>query len=126
MPEKHKQHVQWNTERFLSWAQSVGINTTIVIKAILAYHRIEQQGYNACMVVLKLADRYSLVRLEAACTRALSYTPNPSYKNISTILKSGQDKVQNEIAATIEQKPQDGTQNNHSFTRGATYYGRKD
>lgn len=125
MPEKHKQHVQWNTERFLSWAQNVGPNTTIVIKAILAYHRIEQQGYKACMGVLKLADRYSLVRLEAACTRALSYTPNPSYKNISTILKSGQDKVLNEIAATTELQTQDGTQDNHSFTRGATYYGRK-
>jgi hypothetical protein len=52
MPEKHKQHVRWNTERFLSWVQSVGSNTTIVIKAILTYHRIEQQGYKACIGVL--------------------------------------------------------------------------
>lgn len=93
-----------------------------MIKAILAYHRIEQQGYKACMGVLKLADRYSLVRLKAACTRALSYTPNPSYKNISTILKSGQDKVMEEVAATTEHTPD--YQNKHSFTRGATYYGR--
>lgn len=76
------------------------------------------------MGVLKLADRYSLVRLEAACTRALSYTPNPSYKNIITILKSGQDKVLEEVAATTEHQTNDGSQNKHSFTRGATYYGR--
>jgi hypothetical protein len=124
MPEKHKQYVQWNTERFLSWAQNVGPSTTIAIKAILAYHRIEQQGYKACMGVLKLADRYSLVRLEAACARALSYTPNPSYKNISTILKSGQDTISEQPKAT-ENQLGDGSQNTHSFTRGANYYGRK-
>jgi len=45
------------------------------------------------MALLKLADKYSLVRLEAACSRALRYTPNPSYKNISTIFVSGQDTV---------------------------------
>lgn len=42
---------------------------------------------------MKLADRYSTERLEAACNRALSYTPSPSLKNITTILKNGQDKV---------------------------------
>lgn len=42
---------------------------------------------------MKLADRYGTDRLENACAKALSYTPNPSLKNISTILKNGQDKV---------------------------------
>ena len=123
MPEKHKQFTQWNAERFLSWAQSVGPSTTTVIKGILTFHKIEQQGYKACMAVLKLADRYSLVRLEAACTRALGYTPNPSYKNISTILKSGQDTVTLE-RNSAETKQNDESQNNYSFTRGAGYYGR--
>lgn len=119
MPENHKQYTQWNSDRFLSWTQNVGPNATQVIKGILSFHRIEQQGYKACMAVLKLADRYSLVRLESACMRALSYTPNPSYKNISTILKSGQDIL------TLDNKPTDIAQSNHSFTRGAEYYGRK-
>lgn len=123
MPDKHKQFTQWNAERFLSWAQNVGPSTTTVIKGILSFHRIEQQGYKACMAVLKLADRYSLVRLEAACARALGYTPNPSYKNVSTILKSGQDTVAVEQKAT-ETNQNDGSQNNYGFTRGAGYYGR--
>lgn len=122
MPEKHKQYVEWNAERFVSWAEQVGPYTRAAIQAILVGHRVEQQGYKACMGVLKLADRYSLVRLESACTRALSYTPSPSYKQISTILKSGQDTL--EEAATIEQRsPQPDSP--HGFTRGATYYGRK-
>ncbi|WP_246320449.1 hypothetical protein [Paenibacillus qinlingensis] len=74
------------------------------------------------MGVLKLADRYSLIRLESACARALSYTPNPSYKQISTILKSGQDTL--EEAATIE-KPNPPSVSPHGLTRGSTYYGRK-
>ncbi len=123
MPEKHKQYTQWNAERFVSWAHTVGPNTTTVIKAILTFHRIEQQGYKACMAVLKLADRYSLPRVEAACAKALSYTPNPSYKNVSTILKSDQDTITIEQKQSVTAKNND-SQNTHSFTRGAVYYGR--
>jgi len=75
------------------------------------------------MALLKLDDQYSLVRLEADCARALSYTPNPSYKNISTILVSGQDTVA--VETKISDAKQNGdSQNTHSFTRGAGYYGR--
>ncbi len=121
MPDDHKQYTQWNAERFIDWAQNVGPHATIAVKAILATHRIEQQGYRSCMALLKLADRYSIPRLEAACARALTYTPNPSYKNISTILKSGQDKVEKP-----EPDPSVNARNTaeHGFTRGADYYGR--
>jgi len=119
MPEKHKAHTEWNAERFLSWAKSIGESTKTAIGAILAYHKIEQQGYRACIGVLKLADKYGTLRLEAACEKALSYTPNPSYKNIDTILKSGSDKS---LPSEPDAKPIDET---HSFIRGAEYYGRK-
>lgn len=56
-------------------------------------HKVEQQGYKSCASLMKLADRYGTERLENACAKALSYTPSPSLKNISTILKNGQDKV---------------------------------
>jgi hypothetical protein len=34
--------------------------------------------------------------LEAACKKALSYTPHPSYKSIKNILATGQDKLTDE------------------------------
>lgn len=102
MPDKHKQYAQWNAERFIAWAEQVGPYTAVVIRAILTGHRVEQQGYRACMGVLKLADRYSLVRVEAACSKALGYTPNPGFKHISTILKSGQDRAVDEQTAATE------------------------
>jgi len=119
MPDKHKTYTEWNAERFLSWAKSIGENTKTAIGAILSSHKIEQQGYRACIGVLKLADRHGAKRLEAACERALSYTPSPSYKNIDAILKSGSDKA---AAPQTSEKPVDES---HSFIRGAEYYGRK-
>ena len=50
---------------------------------------------------MKLADRFTPARLEAACAKALSYTPNPSLKNITTILRNGQDKVRNSIPPQV-------------------------
>jgi hypothetical protein len=72
------------------------------------------------MGLLKLADRYSVLRLEAACQRALSYTPNPSFKSVSTILSTGQDKVAEECLSIVRDESV-----SFGFTRGADYYGRK-
>lgn len=113
MPPNHQQYLQWNGERFRSWAAKIGANTTTVVEAILTGHKIEQQGYRTCMALLKLSEQYTPERLESACARALFYTPRPTYKAVQTILKSGQDK------ASVEPAP-----SQFGFTRGADYYGR--
>jgi transposase len=119
MPEDHQKYTQWNADRFISWAENIGLNTTIVVKAVLSSHKVEQQGYRSCMSLLKLADKYSVTRLEAACSRALSYTPSPNYRSIKTILTTGQDK------ATVQTPlSTDNDAAVHGFTRGADYYGR--
>jgi transposase len=119
MPADHQKFTAWNADRFLSWAENIGSNTVIAVRAILSSHKIEQQGYKACMALLKLADKYSVARLEAACARALSYTPNPSYKSIQSILQTGQDKVRKE-------EPIMGNDDSTDFgyIRGADYYRR--
>ena len=93
MPQNHRKFLEYNTESFLDWGKSMGHSTHLVIKHFLFMHKVEQQGYKSCASLMKLADRYGTDRLENACAKALSYTPNPSLKNISTILKNGQDKV---------------------------------
>lgn len=115
MPPNHQQYIQWNGERFRKWADKIGENTTIVIEAILTGYKVEQQGYRACMALLKLSDQYGSERLESACIKALNYTPRPSYKTIQTILKSGHDKISKESAASSEPSA-------FGFTRGADYY----
>ena len=120
MPPNHQQYVQWNGERFSKWAAKIGHDTETVVRAILAGYKIEQQGYKACMGLLKLADKYSADRLENACKRALVYTPRPSLKNVQAILSSGQDKIHDDSASQLSSSPQFG------FTRGADYYGRRE
>lgn len=113
MPPQHQQYIQWNGERFRKWASQIGSNTATVVDAILTGYKVEQQGYRACMALLKLSEQYTKERLEAACAKALFYTPRPSYKSIQTILKSGQDKK-------TDEHPQISSQ--YGFTRGADYY----
>jgi len=118
MPEDHQKYLKWDANRFIAWAEKIGTNTVIAVKSILVSYRVEQQGYKSCMGILKLADRYSLNRLEAACKKALLYTPHPSYKIIKNILTTGQDKLAD------EQQKEPPVLNEHGFTRGAGYYGR--
>ncbi len=119
MPPDHKKYVAWNGNRFIAWASKIGPNTEIVIKAILSSYKVEQQGYKSCLALLKLADKYSVQRLEKACTKALTYTPQPSFKHVKTILASGQDT----LAPAVEPTSQDAA-TQYGFTRGADYYGR--
>jgi len=115
MPPNHQQYIQWNGERFRKWAAKIGQNTAATVEAILTGYKVEQQGYRACMALLKLADQYTPERLESACAKALTYTPRPNYKAIQTILKSGQDIIPKEPSAPAEPS-------SFGFTRGAEYY----
>lgn len=119
MPPEHQEYLQWNGKRFLRWAEQIGPNTAVVIKLFLSAYKVEQQGYKSCMVLLKSADKYSPSRLEAACKKALTFTPSPSLKSIQSILKSGQDKLPDE-----EEIPSAPKVSQYSFTRGAGYYRR--
>jgi hypothetical protein len=84
MPGNHRKYLNYNTKSFIQWATGIGSSTLAVIKNFLYSHKVEQQGYKSCASLMKLADRYSIKRLEDACEKALSYTPSPSLKNITT------------------------------------------
>jgi hypothetical protein len=114
MPPNHQKYIEWNGERFRSWAAKIGVNTATVVDVFLTTNKVEQQGYKSCMALLKLADKFTPERLEAACAKALLYTSRPNYKSISAILNAGQDKLKSESSSP---KP-----NPHGFLRGAEYF----
>lgn len=122
MPSNHQKYVSWNAERFIKWAEKIGVNTTFIIRFFLNRYKVEQQGYKSCMALLKLADKYSVERLEAACTKVLTYTLTPEYKNIQILLQTGQDKITESSIATAQSSDTE----HFSFTRGADYYKRSD
>ena len=122
MPQEHQKYLEWNGDRFRKWADSIGINTSKVVDAILTSGRGEQQSYRSCMGLLKLAEKYSPEKLEQVCAKALSYSAKPSYKSIKNLLaamKDSSDDISNasKESQTVE-KP-------HGITRGARYYGGK-
>ncbi len=119
MPQDHQRYLEWNGGRFRKWAERIGINTYSVVNAILTSKPVEQQTYRSCMGLLKLAEKYSDSRLEAACKKALSFTASPSYKSISNILAVRADQSvpsKDEMTAT--------KQKTRGITRGADYYRR--
>jgi len=38
MPEKHKEYILWDKDRFINWSRQVGPSTEIVVKSILSQH----------------------------------------------------------------------------------------
>jgi len=97
MPQKHQDYLQWNGERFRAWAKKIGNNTAQVVEYLLTKSTAEQQGYKACMSLLKLTDKYTAERLEAACSKVLRFTTKPSYKSVQGVLKAGLEK---DVSAT--------------------------
>jgi hypothetical protein len=117
MPEKHRQYTQWNAERFAKRAGDIGPHTKQAVKAITASRKVEEQSYKACIALLKLADAYSVERLEAACEKALSYTATPNFRSVRTILKTGSDRLKPDAVEFPHESDRAS-----AFVRGAAYY----
>jgi hypothetical protein len=91
------------------------------MRGLLSAHKIEQQAYKSCQGLVRLGDAYSFDRLEAACGKALLYTPRPGYRNVKTILTTGQDRV--DSVAAPERKPEEEARESlGGIVRGAEYY----
>lgn len=118
MTPEHRSYLRYNEEDFTQWAASMGENTSRTVQYYLTSGSAPEQGYKACASLMKLGERYGK-RLEAACEQLLSYSSTPSIRNLSSMLKNGQDKV----STQKQQPPVDNV--SHGFTRGAAYF-RKD
>ena len=83
-------------------------------------HRHPEQGYRACLGILRLGKRYGSERLEAAAARA-ERLRSYSYTTIKNILSSGADRLPLEE----ESEAPDPTPH-HDNIRGAAYYAAKE
>ncbi len=115
MPEKHRHHAQFSPQRLQRWGARVGAETEALITQVLHERPHPEQGYRACLGILRLAKSYGDERLNAACARALILGTH-RYKSIASILKKGLD--QQPLNDTDEpQLPAD-----HDNLRGPGYY----
>ncbi len=116
MPPSHRHYADWTPERLTGWAAKTGPATAELVEEIIASRAHPQQGYRACLGILRLGEAHGAERLEAAARRALAIGAR-SYRSVASILKHGLDRrplPEPEAAeAPIE----------HDNIRGAGYYG---
>jgi len=114
-PKAHQEHLEWTPSRMIRWAQETGPHTAALVTQIIETKPHPEQGYRPSLGILRLGERYSPERLEAACHRALA-TGTVSYRSVKSILEHGLDGLPLEEQATLD-LPQ-----NHENLRGPDYY----
>jgi transposase len=115
MPKSHQAHLQWTPSRLIHWAETVGVATAEVVRTILESRPHPEQGYRACLGIMRLGKTYSNQRVEAASQRALQLKAC-SYTSLRSILKRSLDRQ-----LTLE--PEAGKPGpKHENVRGASYY----
>jgi len=92
MPKSHQKYLEWTPTRIINWASKNGPQTGQLVMGIMNSRRHPEQGFRACMGIMRLGKRYSPERLENACARAV-FIRSYSYKSVESILKKGLDKV---------------------------------
>lgn len=115
MPVAHRKHAEWTPERITAWAGKTGPHTRALAEAILAERKHPEHGYRSCLGIMRLAKRYGVERVEAACHRALVIGAR-SYTRVESILRAGLD------AAPLPDTAEPTAGIAHENIRGADYY----
>jgi len=116
MPVAHQKQQQWTPQRFERWARDIGPSTERLVSQFLQSTQHPEQSYRVCLGLLSLAKKYSALRLDAACERALA-TGIHRLAGIRSILEKGLDKQ-----PLPERQPDLLADIDHPNIRGNHYY----
>ena len=120
MPASHRAHAEWTPSRLISWAGMTGPATAHLVTQILQSRPHPEQGYRACLGIMRLGRQHGANRLEVACRRAGQLRAY-SYKTVRNILQSGTDRLplEEDSDSTLAVPV-------HGNIRGAAYYNDDD
>ena len=90
-PKSHRAHLEWTPSRMVHWAETIGPNTARLFERIMNDKPHPEMGYRGCLGIIRLAEKYSAQRVEAASERAL-LTGACRYKSVESILKNSLDQ----------------------------------
>jgi transposase len=91
MPQAHRRHAEWTIERIRQEAAAIGPATARLTALILESRPHPEQGFRACLGILRLVRSYGRDRVEAACARGLEIGAR-SYGSVQSILQHGLDR----------------------------------
>jgi transposase len=114
MPRAHRAHAEWTPSRLIAWAEQTGPATGRLAAGILERRPHPEQGYRACLGLMRLGREQGADRLEAACQRA-ERLRSYCFRTVEHILKHQQDRL------PLDEPPARPALT-HENLRGATYY----
>ena len=114
-PKSHQAHLEWTPSRMVNWAQQIGPRTAELFERILGEKPHPEMGYRSCLGIIRLAEQYSSVRMEAAANRAIR-TGACRYQSVKSILKNSLDQQ------PLPELPSQPLPPSHDNIRGAEYF----
>jgi transposase len=114
MPHAHRAHAEWTPSRLIAWAEQSGPATGRFVAGLLERRPHPEQGYRACLGLMRLGRTHGADRLEAACRRA-EQLQSYRYRTVEHMLTTQQDRLP--LDAPPARPPVD-----HDNVRGAAYY----
>jgi len=112
---QHKYLAEWNPQKFMATASSIGEAVSQYIAKILAREMYPEQSYKSCSGVLSFAKRVGNARLINACKRADGFGIY-NYGIIDQILRSKADAI------PFEDEIPNSVMPLHENIRGQNYY----
>jgi transposase len=115
MPSAHRAHAEWTPSRLIAWAEQTGPAIGRLVAGILERRPHPEQGYRACLGLMRLGRVHGPDRLEAACARA-ERLRSYRYKTVEQILIHRQDRL------PLDDPPPARPVLTHENLRGAAFY----
>jgi transposase len=113
-PKSHQKHLEWTPGRIVEWAQKTGPSCAELVRQIMESRPHPEQGFRACLGIIRLGKAAGQERLEAACRRALHFG-TCSYRSVESILKHRLDEQPLEQELPLNSP-------HHINVRGREYY----
>lgn len=114
-PQAHQRYLDWAPSRLVRWAATVGPHTATLVETLLREKLHPEQGYRACLGIVRLGKHYPHERMEAAAGRALAFHAH-SYRSLKSILEKGLDQTDLDLSPNVPPQPP------HANVRGALYF----
>src|SRR5271169_4903065 len=115
MPSSHRRYADWTIERIRREAASIGPATAALCELILERRPHPEQGFRACLGIVRLVRPFGADRLEAAATRAIEIG-TLTYGSVRSILDNKLDRQ------AAQRPPANGVSILHPNIRGPRYY----
>ena len=91
MPSSHRRYAGWTIERIRDDARKIGPATAALCERILESRPHPEQGYRACLGIVRLVGSYGAARVEAAAERAIEIGAR-TYGSVKSILDNKLDR----------------------------------